>query len=185
MSKKRIVITGAPGTGKTSVIVKLENEKFFCFHEIIRSMTQEAKKNDNSKTIISNPIVSVSDPKQFNTLILNGRIQQFNDAKSKGIDLIFYDRGIPDVLAYMDYFKQPYDEHFLNACKDHLYNHIFLLPPWEEIYVSDEERYESFEEAKEIHHHLFDMYSSLGYNCIEVPFGTVKERYNFILKNIK
>ncbi len=185
MTKKRIVITGAPGTGKTSVIHKLEETNFFCFHEIIRSMTQEALKSNNSKVIVSNPIISVSDPYQFNTQILNGRIDQFKDAISQKEDLIFYDRGIPDVLAYMNYFNQSYDDNFINACKNHMYDQVFLLPPWEDIYVSDNERYESFEQAKEIHHHLLETYSQLGYDCIEVPFGTIQERYDFILKNIK
>ncbi len=184
MTKKRIVITGAPGTGKTSVIVKLEEAKFFCFHEVIRAMTQEAKKSNGSNSIVSNPIVSVSDPYEFNTTILKARIKQFTDASSKEDDVLFYDRGIPDVLAYMDYFNQPYEDHFLNECKRYIYNRIFILPPWKEIYRSDEERYESFEQAQEIHHHLVNTYSRLGYDCIEVPFGTITERNNFILKNI-
>ncbi|WP_024769079.1 AAA family ATPase [Aquimarina macrocephali] len=185
MTKKRIVITGAPGTGKTSVIHKLEEAKFFCFHEIIRSMTKEALKSDDSKVIVSNPIISVSDPYQFNTQILNGRVDQFKDAISQKEDLTFYDRGIPDVLAYMNYFDQPYSDDFINACKKHMYDQVFLLPPWEDIYVSDNERYESFEQAEEIHHHLLEIYNQLGYDCFEVPFGTVQERYDFILKNIK
>ncbi|MBQ4822531.1 ATP-binding protein [Aquimarina sp. MMG016] len=185
MTKKRVVITGAPGTGKTSVIVKLEQANFFCFHEIIRTMTQEAKNNGDSTVITSNPIVSVSDPYKFNLDILNGRIQQFNDAEFKEDHILFYDRGIPDVLAYMDYFGQSYKDDFKQACKTNTYDHIFLLPPWKEIYVSDEERYESFEQAQEIHNHLLETYSRFGYQCIEVPFGTVKERNDFILKNIK
>lgn len=184
MTKKRIVITGAPGTGKTSVINILEQSNFFCFHEIIRTMTQEAKKNDNAATIESNPIVSVSDPYQFNLTILHGRTQQFLDAQSKKNEVLFYDRGIPDVLAYMDYFNQSYQENFITACKEHMYNQVFLLPPWEAIYVIDEERYESFEQAVQIHHHLLETYNRFGYHCIEVPFGTVSERMDFILKNI-
>ncbi len=184
MTKKRIVITGAPGTGKTSIIIKLEESNFYCFHEVIRTMTQEAKKNNGSNTIVSNPIVSVSDPYEFNTKILNARVQQFKDATSKNNEVLFYDRGIPDVLAYMDYFDQHYEDHFVGECKRHVYDHIFILPPWKEIYVSDEERYESFEQAEEIHHHLLNTYTKLGYHCIEVPFGSVAERNNFILKHI-
>ncbi len=184
MTKKRIVITGAPGTGKTSIIVKLEESKFFCFHEVIRTMTQEAKKSNGVKSIVSNPIVSVSDPYRFNTTILNARIQQFKNASLNKENILFYDRGIPDVLAYMDYFNQSYEEHFVNECKKHIYDHIFILPPWQDIYVSDEERYESFEQAVEIHHHLFDTYTKLGYHCIEVPFGDVEKRSNFILQTI-
>ncbi len=184
MTKKRIVITGAPGTGKTSVILKLEEAKFFCFHEVIRAMTQEAKENNGSDSIVSNPIVSVSDPYLFNTTILNARIKQFVDASSKNEDLLFYDRGIPDVLAYMDYFEQTYEDEFINQCKKHIYDCIFILPPWKEIYVSDEERYESFAQAEEIHHHLLNTYTNLGYDCIEVPFGTIEERNDFILNTI-
>ncbi len=184
MTKKRFVITGAPGTGKTSIIIKLEESKFFCFHEVIRTMTQEAKKNNGTKSMVSNPIVSVSDPYQFNTTILNARIQQFTDASIKKDDVLFYDRGIPDVLAYMDYFEQPYEDHFINECKKYIYDRIFIVPPWKEIYISDEERFESFEQAEEIHHHLLNTYNTLGYHCIEVPFGTIAERNDFILNNI-
>jgi len=185
LTKKRIVITGAPGTGKTSIILKLESANFFCFHEVIRTMTQEAKKNNGNTNIVSNPIVSVEDPYTFNTSILNARIQQHRDASLKKDSILFYDRGIPDVLAYMDYFKQSYTEQFIKECRDHIYDHVFILPPWEKIYVRDEERYESFEQAQEIHHHLVATYNKLGYNCIEVPFGSVAERNNFILKTVQ
>jgi len=47
---------------------------------------------------------------------------------------VFYDRGIPDVLAYMDYFKQDIPDNFNAICKEHTYDHVFLLPPWEAIY---------------------------------------------------
>jgi predicted ATPase len=34
-----------------------------------------------------------------------------------------------------------------SACREHTYSKIFILPPWEEIYISDHERYENFEQA--------------------------------------
>ncbi|WP_025739499.1 AAA family ATPase [Aquimarina pacifica] len=183
MAKKRIVITGAPGTGKTSIINELEKTHFFCFHEVIRTMTQEAKKKEGSKTMISNPIVSVSDPYLFNKQILTERTKQFVTAQEIEKDILFYDRGIPDVLAYMNYFGQEYEKGFIEVCQNHVYDYVFLLPPWEQIYVSDEERFESFEQAQEIHLSLKKIYTDLGYKCIEVPFGTVRERSDFILQN--
>ncbi|MEW7279698.1 ATP-binding protein [Aquimarina sp. 2201CG1-2-11] len=181
MAKKRIVITGGPGTGKTSIINKLEASDFFCFHEIIRDMTKEILKNN---VIDSNPIISVSDPYQFNSMILNGRIDQFKKGLSQEDTLIFYDRGIPDVLAYMRYFDQPIDKLFTDACKENKYDQVFLLPPWKEIYVEDIGRYESFEQAQEIHNHLVMMYEKFGYKCHEVPFGSIENRFNFIIQNI-
>ena len=60
----------------------------------------------------------------------------------------------------------------------------FLLPPWEEIYEQDNERYESFEQAEKIFHYLKDGYINYGYKTHEVPVGTIEERVQFILNKI-
>ncbi len=185
MNTKRIVITGGPGTGKTSVIEKLEEAGHYCFHEIIRSMTLEAKKNGKSEEFVSNPIISVSDPIAFNKMLLEGRVKHFKEADDLKEEQVFYDRGIPDVLAYMDYFKQSYTKDFIEVCRAHTYDLIFILPPWEAIYISDNERMESYTEAKEIHTQLEQTYHSMGYKPITVPKGTVEERLTFILNHIK
>jgi predicted ATPase len=58
---------------------------------------------------------------------------------------------------------------------------VFVLPPWEDIYESDEARYENFEQAKLIYNHLLETYQNYGYHLIEVPRGTVEERIKYIL----
>jgi predicted ATPase len=180
---KRIVITGAPGTGKTAIIKALETSGFYCFHEFIRSMTVEAKNEQPPNSMLGNPIAFVNDSKQFNLQLLEGRRKQYEDGKKQEKAQVFYDRGMPDVLAYMDYFDQPYETDFLNACKKHNYDGVFLLPPWEAIYVQDNERLETYLQATEIHEHLKNTYASLGYVINEVPYGTVAERLAFI-KNL-
>jgi len=182
--QQKIVITGAPGTGKTSIIKKLEENDFFCYHEIIRDFTLEAKKDSTSDDFMSNPLTFVKDPFEFNIKILKGRIEQYMASKENKRELLFFDRAIPDVLAYMDFFKQEYNDTFIKACKEHIYSTIFLLPPWREIYVSDNERLESFEEAKQIHYYLEKTYRNYGYKIELVPFGTVQERVDFILNTI-
>ncbi len=184
MNFKRILITGAPGTGKTSVIKALEAKGFYCFHEVIRSMTLDAKSEQQPDAMFSNPIAFVNDSKKFNQQLLDARKQQFDDAIKQELALVFYDRGMPDVLAYMDYFDQPYTSDFLHACKTKRYDAVFLLPPWEDIYVQDNERLESYPQATEIHEHLYKTYSGLGYKVMEVPFGTVEERLAFILNHL-
>ncbi len=184
MNTKRIVITGGPGTGKTSVIDALKENDFYCYDEIIRAMTLAATKNTNPEVHISNPIDFVSDPKQFNTDLINGRVANFNAAELLVRDFCFFDRGIPDVLAYMDFFNQTYDTFFTDACSNHKYDMVFLLPPWKAIYKSDSERFESFEQAQQIHEHLVKTYQKFGYTIIEVPFDSINERRNFILNSI-
>lgn len=179
--QQKIVITGGPGTGKTSIIKELENRNYFCYHEVVRELTLEAKKEGNLKDLSTNPIAEVDDSMGFNLKILNGRIRQFKDSYTIKDKIIFFDRGIPDVLGYMDFFKQSYDAIFTKPCKEYKYTKIIVLPPWEDIYVSDSERFENYEEAVKIHYALENIYTEFGYNIIIVPFGTVEERTDFIL----
>ncbi|MFX0557157.1 AAA family ATPase [Maribacter sp. CXY002] len=183
LNGKKIVITGAPGTGKTSIIKSLENTGFYCYHEIIRTMTMEAKKTSDKEHFLNNPIDFVDDSKSFNKQLLTARLNQFLDGSKQSIETIFYDRGMPDVLAYMDYFKQPYDVQFKKPCEDYKYDAIILLPPWEAIYIQDDERLETYQQSVELHDHLFDTYTSFGYDVIDVPIGPVTDRMDFILNH--
>lgn len=181
MGLKKIVVTGGPSTGKTSVIQKLEEMEFSCMEEIIRAMTAKEKKEVVFKT---NPIVSVTDPLKFNLKILGGRIEQYQLAKEKNDEIIFFDRGIPDVLAYMDCFGQYYGQEFKSACQLYRYDFIFLMPPWREIHIEDEQRFETYEESLRIHDCLKNTYETFGYTLIEVPKLSIEKRIDFILQNL-
>ena len=85
----------------------------------------------------------------------------------------------------MNYIDDTYPNHFIEACKNAVYDTVFILKPWEEIYTSDDERYENFNQALEIHDHLLKTYQHYNYNLIDVPFGTVEYRTNFILNALK
>lgn len=177
MKTKKIVITGGPGTGKTSIVNGLEENGYPCLHEISRQIILEAQKKGVDQLFLEEPLL-------FSEMLLEGRIKQHEQAERSGKEMIFLDRGVPDVVAYMDYFGNEYPPVFREACRTYSYDIVFLLPPWEEIYVSDNERYESYEQAVSIHRHLSANYQESGYNVIEVPKGTVKERISFILDHL-
>tara|TARA_R110002012_G_scaffold38153_5_gene106575 strand:+ start:8422 stop:8985 length:564 start_codon:yes stop_codon:yes gene_type:complete len=185
LGKHKVVITGAPGTGKTSIVNGLESKGFYCFHEIIRDMTSKAKQEGQSEEYISNPLVFVDDALQFNKDLLEARTTHYKRSINLDEVISFFDRGIPDVLAYMDYFGQDYDDFFISNCENYKYDSVFIVPPWKEIYVSDNERMETFEEAENIHHSLVKTYSQFGYDPIEVPKDAVPNRIDFILETLK
>ncbi len=182
MNLKKIVVTGGPSTGKTSVIQKLEKMEFSCMEEIIRVMTSKEKKREI--LFKTNPIVSVTDPLKFNLKILKGRIEQYECARKRNDKIIFFDRGIPDVLAYMDCFGQNYGQEFENACLKYRYDFVFLMPPWREIHIEDEQRFETYEESLRINDCLRNTYETYGYTLIEVPKLSIEKRIDFILQNL-
>jgi predicted ATPase len=137
------------------------------------------------KTQTSNPFAFVDDPVKFNQLLLQGRLAQFKEADTIDSPIAFFDRGMPDVLAYMDYFKQSFEQDFRDLCEQHSYHKVFIMPPWKEIYVTDDERLETYEEAEQLHDHLMETYSSFGYTPISVPKTSIDERISFILKQLK
>lgn len=177
MKKELIVITGGPGTGKTTIIDALIEQGYACFPEISRQITLEAKKQGIEQLFLEKPLL-------FSELLLEGRRKQHQQATADQAEIVFLDRGIPDILAYMHYIGDSYPAFFDQASKEHLYSKVFVLPPWEEIYVSDEARYENFEQAKLIFAHLIETYENYGYELIEVPSGTVEERIEFILSQL-
>ncbi|WP_353084235.1 ATP-binding protein [Flavobacterium sp.] len=177
MNKEIVVIIGGPGTGKTTIIEGLLAKGFCCYPEISREVTLEAKKQGIEQLFLENPLL-------FSELLLEGRKKQFYNAQKEPHNIVFLDRGIPDVLAYMHYIGDSYPAFFDLACREHIYTKIFLLPPWEEIYESDNERYENFEQATLIYNHLTETYQKYGYHLIEVPKGTVEERISFILNQL-
>ncbi|WP_046744362.1 AAA family ATPase [Kordia zhangzhouensis] len=177
MNTKRILIIGGPGTGKSTLISALEENGHTCFHEISREVTAAAQKKGIEQLFLTQPLL-------FSELLLKGRIQQFQDAEQLRVPFAFYDRGIPDVAAYMDYTGDTYPDLFRDACKSHKYDVAFMLAPWKEIYEQDNERYESFEQALKIQQYLIAAYENYGYQLIDVPFGTVDERISFILNTL-
>jgi len=175
--QKKIVITGGPGTGKSTLINDLIRRDFNCMPEISRQVTIEAKKKGIDQLFLKTPLL-------FSQLILEGREKQFLKASKENADVIFFDRGIPDVHGYMNYLGVDYPKNYLESSTKNRYQHIFMLPPWEEIYLEDEVRYESFEQSVAIHNHLKKTYQKLDYTIIEVPIGTIEKRIRFILNSI-
>ncbi len=177
-NQKKIVLTGAPGTGKSTIIHELEERDFHCMHEISRDVTIEAQRSGTDQLFLTEPLL-------FSDMLLKGREAQFHAASKIDKELIFFDRGIPDVHAYLNYISMDYPDTYIQSSRINRYNFVFLMPPWEDIYVMDNERYETFEQALAIHNHLLRTYRALNYNVIQVSTGTVDNRIDYILNVIK
>jgi len=175
--QNKIVITGGPGTGKSTIIDELIRLQYTCMPEISRKITLDARKKGIDQLFLKKPLL-------FSQLLLDGREKQFVQASFNNAEIVFFDRGIPDVHGYMNYLGVDYPKNYIAKSLEHRYNFIFMMPPWQEIYITDSERYESFEQSLAIYNHLKKTYLELDYEIVEVPIGTISKRVNFILNAI-
>ncbi len=174
---KKIVISGGPSSGKTTLIAALENIGHSCIHEVSREITLLARKNGIEHLFRTDPLL-------FSQMLLDARIEQFKAADQIDCDYVFLDRGIPDIVAYLDRNKIEYPLAFIDACKTHQYDAVYILPPWKDIHITDNERYEDYSEAKILFEYLHNAYETYDYNHVFVPKGSIGERIEFILTHL-
>ena len=81
-------------------------------------------------------------------------------------------------LADTEKIEQAVDQYRYN-------NLVFILPPWEEIYCTDKERKQLFNEAIDTYYVMKEAYKKAGYTLIEIPKLSVMERRNFVINCIR
>ncbi|MFW6145320.1 MAG: AAA family ATPase [bacterium] len=168
----RYIITGGSGSGKSSLIKELENRGYACFPEVSRIVISEQQYKGGK-------LVPWKDMKGFADECLRRMKKQLqNQTKQQPV---FYDRGIPDILAYLKSKNLPVPDRLYDYAR--YYNpKVFICPPWSEIFVNDPQRPESFEESENIYFLLKNVYTKMNFTIIEVPKILIKERADFVVK---
>ena len=54
---KKILITGGPGTGKTSLVNELKNNGYLCSEEIVRDLTIKKRDEGVDQYFLTDPLV--------------------------------------------------------------------------------------------------------------------------------
>lgn len=173
---KNIIITGAMGSGKSTVLNLLSARGLKVVVEPARDILAEQRS-------IQSEGVPEKNPKFFTQLMLSRAIYQYKEAQ-KNHEITIFDRGIPDCIAYANLFQFPYLAAQKAANLYRYYSNVFFFPAWEDIYTTDEERRMSFEEAQVFGDDLKFIYQKNGYQLIEVPCMSPSERAQFVQERI-
>ena len=172
-----IILTGAMGAGKTAILNKLKERNYFCISEPAREILKEQR-------LIGGAGVPEKDPELFVQLMLSRMIHQY-ECNLETDKIIFFDRGIPDMTGYSDLLKTNAAP-CVNAANEFRYNNtVFFLNGVKDIYTNDDERKVDFNIASGFGISLKKIYPDFGYNLIDVPFGNVEERAEFVLKSVE
>jgi predicted ATPase len=170
---KKYIITGGPGAGKTSLLQALQQAGFHCSEEASRRLIAEAMANRSD-------CLPWIDLPRFAGKVLDRMIHSYSQATAH-TGITFFDRGIPDIIAYLKAAALPVDDRYYTAVRQHPYQqHVFILPPWKAIYVNDAERWQTFEEAVHLYTTIRETYQALGFTLVELPLAGISHRRDFI-----
>lgn len=180
MMSKLYVLTGGPGAGKTSLLNELEKKGFVTVPEDGRRIIRE-------QIAINGDALPWMDKEKFAGLMLEASVNAYQKmSEIPGEKTVFFDRGILDVIGYLRLEKIPVPEDLEMKAGEMVYhNHVFILPPWEEIYVNDPERKQTSDIAISTFNCMKTVYLEYGYTVIEVPKISVTQRVEFILDMIR
>jgi len=167
---KIFVITGGPGTGKTSVIDELRGRGF-------RVLVEAAREISISDERFIGKSVLEADKKDFQDAIFELQKEKLSELKND--EIVFSDRGLGDTLAYYKINGLEIPGGNLEFAERFRYDGIFVLD-FLDFYETDELRQESKEEQERVHNEIIREYEKLGYEVVIVPFMSVEKRVEFI-----
>ncbi len=171
---KKIVFTGGPCSGKSTVIEELSKKGFPVVRETAKNIIAARKHLPLTK----------EESQIRQDLIFQGQFEKEKFAEEKPYQLLFLDRGLIDGLAYsVLYSGEDSIKKYLPLVREKKYSSIFLfelLPFNPEGFRAENDE----EEARKIERSIYDLYKQLGYKPIFVPKMPVDSRVDFILKNV-
>ena len=167
------VLTGGPCAGKTTTINELARRGYPVLAEPARLIIDE--KLAAGKMIEE----VVGDPEWLPSVVRRAYAQE--SAVSKD-ELYFFDRAIPDSLAYYTLANRRVEDFFKEAMIEIRYRKIFLLDLVD--FKNDEGRPETPEQAAALHKLICEGYQSQTYEIVDVPVMPVSDRADFILSNL-
>lgn len=167
------VITGAPSSGKTTLINQLALQGYAIAPEVARDYIEGLLANCYTLETLQ------QNNRQLQRGILALALKRERQLHTN--QLIFFDRGTADSLGYFDYYQLE-TQQMKHGCERLRYKKIFYchqLP-----IVEDQIRVEDNNTALKIGESIYKAYANLGYQLIDVPAVSVEERVKLILSHL-
>jgi predicted ATPase len=168
------VVTGAPASGKTTIIDHLTAKGFKTVPEVARQVFEEELAKGRTLEEIR------SDGIAHQHRIMERHLKVEGDLNPD--DNLFLDRGLPECITFCRVFGMNPNE-ILRECFRNKYASVFMLDPLpnlREIKLGPEDETTAIFLNE---WHVRD-YRAVGYDVVRVPVLPVEERVAFILENL-
>lgn len=173
MSERLVVITGGPGSGKSTLIAHLAAAGLSTMPEGGRAIIRE-------QVAIGGSALPWADRAAFAEHMLTWELRSWHEAQGMAGPVLF-DRSIMDVIAYLLLCDLPVPPHLHRAAGQYRYRgQVFIAPFWPGIYAQDAERKQTVAEAEAQYHMLSRVYADHGYDLLPLPLASVEEREGFV-----
>jgi predicted ATPase len=172
----RIVFTGGPGVGKTTLLLELQARGYVIVADSARTIIQDRRKRGLSPR---------PNAHEFAQEVLRMDVNNYaGHAATSGH--VFFDRSVLDALGMLNEVT-PFSESKLNTwLSQYQYNSkVFIFPPCEAIYVKDAERDHTFEHVEAVHRGVQQWYLRCHYELLDVPKVSVSERCAYELQALE
>jgi predicted ATPase len=172
-----IVISGCSSGGKSTLLSELSSNGYSVVQEVGREIVKEQLSVDGD-------ILPWKKPIHFCEILIERSVIAYHEALKMPAakdNLIFFDRSFLEGVSYFQTLeidganKYDYLIHELRY-----YSTILMAPPWKEIFCEDGERKTLFKNAVEEYDRLSEFYAKNGYEIVELPKTSVKERFQFV-----
>lgn len=167
---RQLVLTGAPGAGKTALLEAAAAAGMATSPEVARAILQQP----------GGMALRESDPAGFAMAMLEGHLAEYRLFADHPGPVLF-DRGFPDVVGFLELSGLPIPGAIDTACRNLRYDGpIFRAPAWPAIYRQDAERIQDFAGAVASDTVVTRAWRRYGYSVIDLPLRPVAERLAFI-----
>ncbi|WP_298545266.1 ATP-binding protein [uncultured Aquimarina sp.] len=170
--QKKYIITGAPGTGKTTLINHLKNT-MPCMDEVSRKVIIDEQKSNKKGT-------PWGDIDRFTNLVFKlTKLELLNP------NTLICDRSLLDLEAYLMVENKMIPKYLSDFPYQETYHKIvFFAPTWFEIYCKDGQRLQEFEYCLKLEKTLLKQYENKGFEIITLPKSSPLNRTKLILETI-
>ncbi|GGN58866.1 ATPase [Novosphingobium indicum] len=167
------VVTGGPGSGKSTLLAALAEKGLPHMPEAGRAVIRD-------EVAAGGTALPWDDRDAFADRMLAHDLSSYEEARTKE-GVLFFDRGIPDIISYRSLCGLGIPGDLTRAAESNRYNrHVFIAPPWAEIYAQDTERKQDWDEAVATYDVMARVYQQLGYTLVSLSRVAPNERAAFV-----